>query len=361
VAVVGLQGVGKTSAFMALSNALCEDPQASGDIVFFKWPSDGDWKEAVWGWGWDGLEDDYDHMLIEALSQALEADKIASRRLQKKKGDNVAWALRARARGQESGIDTPDYELADIAREWSPKERVTKLRDEVIRNCVARAHTVLIDMPDYSKRDTRLFTRDLTKIQELWTYLTYFRSSPNLIVFFQRELFRGHFLLGKMDVVTLDPFTPEQLVAAYEQKFKDSYPFDKSALLELACMSRGIFRRFLKYIRMCIEELLSKSESERVGVIPLSVEFVRGAVGLEQIMADMELELVDVFPKVETRLFAVKIIESIRSNTGMNQNELAQALEMDDSTLARVLSKLEAHRYIVRKRGERGEKRITLA
>jgi hypothetical protein len=126
-------------------------------------------------------------------------------------------------------------------------------------------------------------------------------------------------------------------------------------------MSRGIFRRFLKYIRVCIDQLLIKPENERAGAIPLNNDFVRDAISLQQIAAEMELELSEFFPRAELRAQAVRVLEYVRSAPpNLNQIELAGAVEIDDMTLSRILTKLEAYRYVQLQRGEKGEKRIAL-
>ena len=47
--------------------------------------------------------------------------------------------------------------------------------------------------------------------------------------------------------------SPEQMVEAYRKRFKALAPFTEDALFTLARMSRGIFRRFLRYITLALQ------------------------------------------------------------------------------------------------------------
>lgn len=307
IAVIGLQGVGKSRAFHALRSALLGEPEF-GDfderqmrrLIAFKWPSNGDWRDAI----------------------------IAQ---------------------------NPFYE-SQILR--TPKSRLKEIKSRIITEALqAELNAILIDMPDYGKKDRRLITRDLSGIQELWAALLKANDGMGqpMVLFFQKELFSGHFFLGKLQCVELKPFTAEELVAAYKLTFPDTHPFEEAALLEVAKISRGIFRRFKKYVLQCLQEFASAANKPTI-----TVEDVQRAISLEQIVADMELQLCDVFPKAEHRTLAVHILEYARKHPGLNQAELAEALEVDAFTLSRILPKLQLHGYIERKQGERGERTVNV-
>ena len=352
IAVVGLQGVGKTRAFKELVIDL-------PTCIAFKWPSDADWRRTIGEQIAEEISESYDYALMLELRRTMKSggDKIILR-IQNEAGVELAAQARYLASASTEKqvialIDAYnlDAQLFDVAERLIPKMRLRELRNRSVESVLQKTGSVLIDMPDYSRKDMRLMTRDLTEIQNVWKTM---KSEPNLVIFFQRELFKGqsHFFLGKMDVVNLEPFTAAQMLEAYKRKFETSYPFDESALLEVARMSRGIFRRFLKYIRVCIDQ---------IGAIPLNSDFVRDAISLEQIAADMELELSEFFPRAELRAQAVRVLEYVRSAPpNLNQIELAGAVEIDDMTLSRILTKLETYRYVQLHRGEKGEKRIAL-
>ena len=365
IAVVGLQGVGKTRAFKELVNDL-------STCIAFKWPTDADWHRTIIEDPVGIIEDEdheYDHALILEFRSMMLKSKGAHeqmiRRLQEEESLELARSAQHVASASQEVVIAlideynVDAGLFEVAERFISKMRLRELRNERVERALQKTDAVIIDMPDYSRKDARLMTRDLTETQNLWAAMG---SKPNLVIFFQRELFKrqSHMFLGKFDIENLEPFTAAQMLEAYKHKFETTYPFDENALLEVARMSRGIFRRFLKYIRVCIDQLLIKPENERAGAIPLNSDFVRNAISLQQIAADMELELSEFFPSAEVRAQAVRILDYVRSAPNLNQSEVAAALEIDEMTLHRILVKLEAYHYVQRQRGEKGEKRISL-
>jgi len=81
------------------------------------------------------------------------------------------------------------------------------------------------------------------------------------------------------------------MVEAYRKRFKALAPFTEDALLTLGRMSRGIFRRFLRYITLTLQ--YSESHGKKI----IDTETVKEAVTVERLAEDMELELVELFPK----------------------------------------------------------------
>jgi hypothetical protein len=71
-----------------------------------------------------------------------------------------------------------------------------------------------------------------------------------------------------MDKVGLEPLGPEQMVEAYRKRFKEIEPFTEDALLNLAQMSRGVFRRLLRYITLILDlwEGKCRTNEERIDV-----------------------------------------------------------------------------------------------
>jgi len=68
-------------------------------------------------------------------------------------------------------------------------------------------------------------------------------------------------------------------------------------------MSRGIFRRFLRYITLTLQ----RWETKRSGRIDTAI--VKEAVTVERLAEDMELELGELFPKQsDLRLQAVRLL-----------------------------------------------------
>jgi hypothetical protein len=117
---------------------------------------------------------------------------------------------------------------------------------------------------------------------------------------------RGHFFFDKMEKIELAPLVPGQMVEAYRKRFGDTKPFTEDALLHLARMSRGIFRRFLRYITLTLDasEIVRRESGS-----PIDSDIVRRAVTTERLAEDMELELAELFPKhSDLRLQAVRLL-----------------------------------------------------
>jgi DNA-binding MarR family transcriptional regulator len=170
---------------------------------------------------------------------------------------------------------------------------------------------------------------------------------PNFVIAIQGEMFQGHFFFDKMKKVELTPLSPNSLVEAYRKRFKETEPFTEETLLKLASMSRGIFRRFLRYITITLD--LWQSRKRRLNSI--GPELVTQAISTKRLAEDMDLELADLFPKhSDLRLQAVRLLMHLESSGPTRQSQVADDLDLEPYVLSRLLTKLELHRYIVRHR-----------
>jgi DNA-binding MarR family transcriptional regulator len=110
-------------------------------------------------------------------------------------------------------------------------------------------------------------------------------------------------------------------------------------------MSRGIFRRFLRYITLTLQ--YSESRSKKI----IDTQTVKEAVTVERLAEDMEVELAELFPKQsDLRLQAVRLLMRLEESGPNKQTELAEELGMEGYAMSRLLAKLELHRYIARRR-----------
>ena len=219
---------------------------------------------------------------------------------------------------------------------------------------------LFIDFPDYSKKSRANMNKDLRDVENLWKTMQERKEriphSQVMVLGIQKEMFGGHFFFGKMDIVELSPLKPEEMLEAYKKKWQDTEPFTPEALLLVAELSRGIFRRFLKYIQRCIEE----TTLEKKG-FPITVESVKEAVTLNQLMKDMDLELSELFTNKEQKMLAVKLLNCIREHKQINQTKIAELLDASDMAVSRMVGKLEAYGYIKRERGLHAEWLVSLA
>jgi hypothetical protein len=249
----------------------------------------------------------------------------------------------------------PDFYASDAAFDEAhrleqelEKATVKRLREAAWMETLQTRSILLIDTPDYSKSDRRLMAKDLEEIYWLWNTLASSSSiQPNIVLAIQKEMFRDHFFFDKMRVIELRPLRPEQMIEAYMRRFKSVDPFTEEALSTVARMSRGIFRRFLRYILLTIESWEMRPKPRG----PIDLETVENVVTVERLAGDMELELVELFPKQsDLRLQAVRLLMHLEESGPKRQTELAEELGMEAYAMSRLLAKLELHRYITRQR-----------
>jgi len=190
----------------------------------------------------------------------------------------------------------------------------------------------------------------------------------SIVVFIQKETFNhaDHFLYGKMDLIDLLPLTVSQLLEAYKQKWGGYEPFAKDALEYIAKMSRGVFRRFKRYIALAVEAWvaprLGKSIPGHLDVEfamsqegqpekPIDLALVEDAVTDEEVMRDMDKELEGIFKKTARKELAVEIIRHLslpQLKGGTNQKNIAHDLHIDEMAVSRLIRELEQHGYVKR-------------
>lgn len=222
------------------------------------------------------------------------------------------------------------------------------MREAAWLRMLRKKDIILIDTPDYSKTDRRLMAKDLEEIYWLWNALAGSASiPPNLMLAIQKEMFRGHFFFDKMRIIELKPLKPERMVEAYMHQFKSTEPFTQEALLTVARMSRGVFRRFLRYILLTVELWETRPKPRE----PIDIETMKKAVTTERLADDMELELLELFPKhSDLRLQAVRLLMHLEESGPTKQGELSERLGVEPYQLSRLLTKLELHRYVAPQR-----------
>ena len=369
--LVGFQGVGKSGALQAIFRSRIEQvhrqraegPDAKGPvpghayrIVLFKWRRESELFRSLL----NGSHEAYESFLSEYLPELLErssttrAPAASSRsgllyKLSLLEEETKALTSRLAADGDPkfyaSGAALEEVDRLECKFD---KAALGKLRESAWLRMLRRSETILIDTPDYSKTDRRVMAKDLQEIYWLWNTLTSSSSSsvpPNIVLAIQREMFRDHFFFDKMEKVELEPLKPEQMVEAYRKRFKTTKPFTEDTLLSLARVSRGIFRRFLRYITLALQ--YSESHGKKI----IDTETVKEAVTVERLAEDMELELVELFPKQsDLRLQAVRLLMHLEESGPKKQAELAEEFGLEEYAMSRLLAKLELHRYIVRRR-----------
>ncbi len=341
IGLVGRQGVGKSSALTALSDYLPGMACLPEDKVMFKWRNPPQLYDVFFDPKNPAYEEFlklYFLVLREELRNPYSRINISENTL-RKFNEKV-----------ESCIRNEFVACLTVELDWAETvlgtRVVSKLREEVWFGFVESKRVILIDTPDYSKTDKRKMDGDLNEIYWLWNSLTSRQSGANLLVAIQQEMFHDHFFLDKVQIVELKPLPVEQILEIYRRRFKTFYPFHKDAITLLAKMSRGIFRRFLRYLTLTLDLWESKhQENNEIDLIDTSI--VKEAVTIERLAADMEVELTALFRNSsDQRKLAVKIMALLQEHGEMKQNELAKQLEVEPYAISRIITRLEDAKYV---------------
>lgn len=353
IAVIGLQGSGKTALRQWL---LREILKAERTAYSAKWTSEDELVRNILGeLSFEGFYEDDEYLenlriefikkLYGSLKQPLLGPSVS---------EELLKIFKSKLKGKEIDILTgwllkKDVELNEkvisAVEEFLGKSKVNFLREELIKGKIETADTILIDFPDYDKNSRGRMIKDLENFQAWWeeniAHYEGYEQGPNIVIFFQKELFSGHFSFGKFDVIELKPWSAESL-ADYVNKNFPGHPFSQEALLKVAALSNGIWRRFKKYIRICLDYAMDE------GINTITVEHVKKWISLEQLMKDMELELMDIFPKnKELRKKAVIVLQTLQEKGKIDQPSITEEIfDGNKMQASRVLNALESYGYI---------------
>jgi len=382
IAVLGLQGSGKTALRQALYLKLLDAEKKAYSV---KWVGRPELtiiqriREAESGFlgeadaeYFDTLFDDVYQKYVDAGEDIHAAFKIVKHLRIQDLGEKIPYQIAdfIKAKyGLRTGRTTGDEDIARIdlwrllpfLEKASGSKKLKEIRDYLLTDKLQTADVILIDLPDYDRSNIRQMSKDLTAIQEYWENILTdqyegYKQDVSLMIFFQKELFQGHFFMGKLDVYELKPLTPNELLLCYRSNFGSYEPFTEEALKEIAFLSRGIFRRFKKYVRICLDRYIQKAPDT------ITPEHITEWITLDQLIKDMELELMTMFPKEkEHRVLSVKTLQLLREKGSLPQSEIIQEI-FDGATVkaSRVLNRLESWNYLKRERQAK-EKIVSLA
>lgn len=340
VGLVGQQGIGKTSALLALYWG--KAPGMKGDMddrVLFKWRDENALFSSL-------LEGSHElcSEFIPGYARSLFAELNSLHRKRSRDSDRYLRFIKYVDSSMHDRYDGPSPDI-HWAESQVGRAKVTELRREAWLNTFEFKRVILIDTPDYSKTDKRRLDRDLEGIYWFWNNLAH-RCGPSIVVAMQEEMFRGHFFLGKMRKVKLLPLSADQMLRAYRLRFDTFEPFTEEALRLLARMSRGIFRRFKNYISETLDLWASEGSHGRIyrGI-------VERAVPVERIAEDMELDLKPLFPKhSELCVAAVRVILDLEEEGPQKQTQLTTKFGLKPFETSRLLGKLQSAGHVRRPR-----------
>jgi len=338
IALTGLQGTGKTSALNYLSRTLTKKGVKN---VKVKWTEN--WRETLFK---------SDEKLAGKLEQNIEAEIYELL---------CAYAYAGKVFPILGRKPTLDHMNIQVARELYEKSglhselilgkgKTKQIEDATLKEFLTDCSVIFIDLPDYTKTNRRFMDKHLSEVQALWESVV--RTGKNIVVSIQKELFSGHFFFGKMDVKELKPLKAEEFLQVFKMQFSDyNNVMTDDAIILLGQLSKGVFRRFLKYLKETIEKYNQN--------LPIDVKQVNDAVTIEDIMADMELELYDAFKDANQRRQAVELLHKLRSGA-ISQKGIADFLNVSEATAGKIVSKLLVYHYVNRERGEGKEWLISL-
>ena len=338
IGLTGLQGTGKTSALWYLKSKFSyrKERKWVEDSAFIKWTKD--WMEKMIH---NEASDTVTNQIIGEIENVFRAyGKNFRKHPFLRRVPNVSDIKEETIKNLLFSIDF----RADLIL---GKRRVKEIEQEAVMEYLAQRKVIFIDFQDYTKTDRRLMTRDLSEFQNFWGRLSkYEERNTNIVLAIQKELFTGHFLFGKMSVIELQPLKPEELMHVFKTQFPECDLIVDDALILLGELSRGVFRRFLKYLSLTLETFAISDEKP-----PMSVDHVNKAVTVEQLIKDMELELCNIFKNPYQRRQAVELLNHLREEGRANQNDIAEFLNVSMSTAGKMVTKLYAYGYVTKKRG----------
>jgi|SRR5208282_1086469 len=338
IGLVGAQGVGKSSALTALHQGLPGMLTPRAGRVQFKWRKPPELYDTLLD---TDLRREYILQYLKRLVNELMRPTVYFRL---NREDRAELSIFIKQLGNYTSDNESGEPNLRLAEQLLGARRISKFRQEAWLQIISSKDLIMIDTPDYSKTDKRRMDNDLNEIYWLWNSLASKSRAPKLIIAIQKEMFHDHFFLDKMQTIELKPLSTKQILKAYRKRFRTFSPFTEEAITLLAKMSRGIFRRFLRYITLTLD-LWDSKHQKSPSIIDVSL--VKQAVTIDHLTNAMENELTPLFRNSsQQRTLAVKTVMLLWEHNEMKQSALATQLEIAPATISRILTTLENAKYI---------------
>jgi hypothetical protein len=222
----------------------------------------------------------------------------------------------------------------------------------IVLSYVAGFKTILFDLRDYDKQNLSQYLKDIAELEKLYKDLSNpeLEARANIVIAVQKELPKTNYLFGKAERLELKPENPRRLVAYYRGLFHcGTEPFTEDALLIVAQLSRGIFRRWKEYVGICLRQFQTEKKNQG----KLTLQDVDEWITNDRIYVDWEYEFSSLFERSE-REQVFKVIQLLRhllSRKGKEakQHEIARDIfDGNEDACSRMLMKLEARGIIKR-------------
>jgi hypothetical protein len=350
IGIVGVQGVGKTATMQAIQAELVRRGLDHDRVIATKMPESGGLTAGL-KTAFNPPDADYsrlEDLLGQVMADRLFHDSILQQRVRSRANHAGDTELAEEVEKINATFDETDVMKL---RTLIPQRIVRELEAEALGRLLESQKVIMIDMPDYPKHDRRLIAHDLDDVQVLWNRLIMHpdvTSDASIVVFIQKETFNhaDHFFYGKMEITDLAPLTTAQLMGAYTRKWEGSAPFTEEALQYVAKISRGIFRRFKRYIALALGAWIEERPSDTG---PIDLVFVKACVTEDELMRDLRKELEGIFKNREQSERAARILKLVSDQKkGISQKDAAEKLELNEMAVSRVARELEEHGYIKR-------------
>jgi hypothetical protein len=358
IGIQGLQGTGKSAALSALKSSLLQEPTF---VIKYKWSRDikNLLEEVIdieeyWYSLWEKVLEHPDLVqnklkispitIRTSLNSWYEYDELSKEEDNPRRKEYADYKVRTRRI-----LDNIAYlGKLEMLLEYRVVEDIKRIMFDNALNSMTH---ILIDMPDYNKTNLQLMSKDVDELQHMWNEFMEKNTETTFLIAVQKEIVmkKPHFFFGKVRWLDLEPLTPEQLLEAYLQKWTTYEPFTEDALKSIARLSRGVFRRFLNYMNVTIEQYMMAGKT---GLI--SIEDMEKAVSINILSKDLELELSDVFSNTQQRMQAVKTLDMLRK-ASLIQKQIAENLGISEATAGKLVAKLELYNYVKRTRSKEGK------
>lgn len=361
IALVGLSGVGKSSALSEIAKKLGEK-FGEASVLRIKWPGSIEQNsdrfiEFLEQQRITGTEE----IILEIVRSAFEkkSESMLSKELDRMLESKWWKAKRLPREEMEKSLVTAfkDQDTQVLARRLLGRSDEKRWKVELAIHLLSRCHSILLDLRDYGMKDVRAMNTDIREIQYVWQRIIEHLESrgetraPNFVFVLQKELAyseeakAANYYLGKARTFEINPFSPKDLVKAYIDEFGSSYPFGES-LGFAARLSRGIFRRFLRYLALSLE--LHRSTGKSMDE-PVSEDTVNDALR-EELEKDWESDLKQIFHGGIQLTFALKMLTVLsRTEEFIPQEEFANLFDgISRSEASRILTKLGEYGFVTR-------------
>ena len=327
LSILGLQGTGKSSTLNQLSRVI-------PNSIYFKW--NANWLKTVMEWpSTQKTYLGYLHDEAQELFTEL-GHKDHLPKWMKKHVNNV-------------GELSPALQEKIIGR-----AKAEELKKDAANLALEGKDLILLDMPDYSKYDPSSMNKDFEELQKFWYSMQ--SSETGFVIAMQKEIVmrHPHFFIGKTKIMNLEPLRTDDLISAFKFLRPDDLDIlGDDALRTLAELSRGVFRRFKRYIGLTCEANLNT-------VIPLQREHAEIAITETVLFESMELELGEIFKERGKRIEALKTLNYVRQNPKTNIKSIAESLNITEPMVQRLVHNLELYGYVVLSRGQGKELLVSL-